>query len=436
MRNQNRFVLAAALAAALVFPVACATTHTTSSTSTDNGMTTNTSSTTVAPAIPTSSNSQLNTVNGNVTTVTNPDGSITTTTQNADGSLTTITRSSNGTILSQGTVPMASSSMNNLNSNSTSTTVTNPDGSVTTTTRNADGSTTTVTRSSSGTILSSSNVPASTSSTTTSVTTGGATAPGSTKITTTTTTTTYAQPMNNQPATASATVTTAPPMASAGQVEVMQPYGFGHSRNHGRSVDLNVFADWANFSHGANGGGGLPGTATTGNLGTSFKNANGYGASLNAFFAPTLSLELGASRINPGPTFTPAIAGIGAFTGTKVRMTPITAALQWHFLANHSFDPYVGLGGAYVMFNSRTNITNAGATGFQSVHFSDRGGPLADAGIGFGFGHSFGLIVDAKYIRLRGNGTTNFGNGAGTTPTAATFDLNPLIVSAGIRFGF
>jgi len=467
IRSHNRFVLAAALGAAILFPIGCASSHRDVNTGTNNtnspnfapgttsdttSMSSSTSTSTSSPAV---SGTSTQTATSNTTyvtpatnlntqttspqsnTVTNPDGSTTTTTTNADGSTTTVTRSASGALIS------SSNTTTSQTVYPRSTIVTNADGSTTTTTYNADGSTTMVTRNANGTIISSGN-PTSSQSTTTNVTTGNATT-GTTKVTTTTTTTFYGQPgfVNGVPATATATVNTPPPtyvqqpaMASSTQTDIYPTYGFGRSRNHGRSVDLNLFADWADFTNASRTGGGLPGTVATGPLGTSFKNANGYGASLNMFFAPTLSVEFGASRITPSATFIPSVAGVPTFTGTKVRMTPITGTLQWHFLANHSFDPYIGLGGAYVMFNSTSNIVNSGGTGFESVGFSDRGGPLANAGVSIGFGRSVGLIFDAKYIRLRGNGTTNFGTGAGVTPTAATFDLNPLILSGGIRFGF
>jgi len=404
IRSHNGFVLAAALGAAILFPIGCASSHRDVNTGTIN-----TNSPNFAPG---------------------------TTDSTANTAMTSST--SQTTMQNQTPNTTYSTPATNQQSN----TVTNPDGSTTTTTTNPDGSTTTVTRSASGALISNGTATSS-QSTTTTVTTGNANT-GTTKITTTTTTTFYGQPglVNGVPATATATVNAPPPptyvtpMASSTQTDIYPAYGFGHSRNHGRSVDLNLFAAWADFTNANRTGGGLPGTVATGPLGTSFRNANGYGASLNMFFAPTLSVEFGASRITPSATFIPSVAGIPTFTGTKVRMTPITGTLQWHFLANHSFDPYVGIGGAYVMFNSTSNITNGGTSGFQSVGFSDRGGPLANAGVSIGFGHSVGLIFDAKYIRLRVNGTTNFGTGAGVTPTAATFDLNPLILSGGIRFGF
>lgn len=345
------------------------------------------------------------------------------------------------------TTPDTSSGGSGYSTSTTSATSSSTMPQTTTTTNNLNGTTTTTTTST--TTDANGNVIANTQpvtmvapvvtgqqTTSTSVMTQPVPA-GGTRITTTTTTTYYGQPpgmTTAAPATATATVTTSnPPMVSSGQTDVgtTSYFGFGPRHNHGRSLDLNLFADWANFSNTR--GTGIPGTVATGPLGTSFKSANGYGISLAAFVAPALAVEFGASRINPDATFTATNAGFVPVTGTRVRMTPITATLQWHFLANHSFDPYIGLGGAYVMFQNRTNVVG-GTTGLQSVNFSDRGGLLADAGVGFGLGRGFGLIFDAKYLRLRGSGTTNFGNN--TVPLKSTFDLNPVILSAGIRFGF
>jgi outer membrane protein W len=198
-------------------------------------------------------------------------------------------------------------------------------------------------------------------------------------------------------------------------------YGSG-----GRYIDFTVFANWANFQNGGN----INGTTATGSLGTSFRNSNGYGIGVNAFMGRALSLDLSASRIEPSARFTPANGS--AFAPARVRMTPITAALAWHFFPNGSIDPYLGAGGAYVMFNN-SNFTTAN-NGITGIGFRDRSGAMAEGGVLFGLNRNFGVTVDAKYMWLRGSGNAQFAGG--TTGGLSNFTLNPFIVSAGLRFGF
>jgi outer membrane protein W len=198
-------------------------------------------------------------------------------------------------------------------------------------------------------------------------------------------------------------------------------YGSG-----GRYIDFTVFANWANFQNGGN----INGTAATGSLGTNFRNSNGYGIGVNAFMGRALSLDLSASRIEPSARFTPANGS--AFAPARVRMTPLTAALAWHFFPNGSIDPYLGAGGAYVMFNN-SNFTTAN-NGITGIGFRDRSGAMAEGGVLFGLNRNFGVTVDAKYMWLRGSGNAQFAGG--TTGGLSNFTLNPFIVSAGLRFGF
>ena len=196
-----------------------------------------------------------------------------------------------------------------------------------------------------------------------------------------------------------------------------------------------IFADRASFSSDNNS---LSGTLDTGVLGTDIRHQDGWGLGFNTYLGRTnLSLEFTGSRIRPRATLTPANTNFNPITDLRIKMTPITGALQLHWNPRSSVDFYVGGGGAYVMMKP-DNSFNAAGTGLTSVRFRDEWGPLVNAGLGFGFSPNFGINFDAKYMWVRANARTTFGDETviGNVGNSQRIGLNPFILSAGLRFGF
>jgi outer membrane protein W len=99
-----------------------------------------------------------------------------------------------------------------------------------------------------------------------------------------------------------------------------------------------------------------------------------------------------------------------------------------HPLGAGTFDPYVGVGGAYAEFNDLTDQA-LGAAGIGTVTVKGTAGFAGSAGIRIALGSSAGFVVDAKYLAVKPQS-----QGASGPPTDLKW--NPLLVSAGFGFRF
>jgi outer membrane protein W len=211
-----------------------------------------------------------------------------------------------------------------------------------------------------------------------------------------------------------ANIYASPPGMTSSSTTIYQPAPSLRGRRF-PNVNFLVFTDRASFSNDNNS---LSGTVNTGAFGTDIRNQEGWGLGFNTYLGRTnLSTEFTASQIRPRATLTPANATFNPINDLRIKMTPITGALQLHWNADNSFNP--------------------GTTGLTSIHFRDEWGPLVNAGLGFGFSPNFGINFDAKYMWVRANATTTFTEGTiANVGNAERIGLNPFVVSAGLRFGF
>jgi len=204
-------------------------------------------------------------------------------------------------------------------------------------------------------------------------------------------------------------------------------------RRHFPTLDILAFADRATFSENNRA---INGSLNTGPLSSSFRGENGWGVGLNWYMGARLSTEFTGSRIRPRATFTPTNSGFNPITGLRIRMTPITGALQFHFMPHASIDPYIGGGAEYVTFHADRGF-NAGTSGLTSVNIRDEWGPMVNAGLRLGNAHGLSFNVDGKYSWIRARAETTFNNATiGNVGNSRRVGLNPLILSAGVRLGF
>ena len=159
----------------------------------------------------------------------------------------------------------------------------------------------------------------------------------------------------------------------------------------------------------------------------------GYGAAVNVFLGDRLSLEVAAARIEPETTVTRrrAVGGPVTVGGGNLEIMPLTATLQFHFAPNGFIDPYIGAGGAYVLYD----LTDSPETDdIQQIDSDDDIGFAVNAGVGFRLGSNFAINVDAKYIPIESNATAVV---IGENEEAAgRFEVSPIIVSAGLSLRF
>lgn len=156
-----------------------------------------------------------------------------------------------------------------------------------------------------------------------------------------------------------------------------------------------------------------------------FRDGNGYGVSLTRYWSNHLALEAAASQLHqPG---TVDFGGQQVLDVGRLRMRPISLALQWHLFHGETVDPYVGAGAAYVFMQSLSSA-DLDNSGIGNVEVKNGFAPLANAGVNVGIGHSLALAFDFKYLRFRPD--------SGPADARVRLDLNPLIMAAGLRFRF
>lgn len=168
-------------------------------------------------------------------------------------------------------------------------------------------------------------------------------------------------------------------------------------------------------------------SSTTGDPGGDirFKEGSGFGLSLSHYWRSHLALELGASELRQSGHVD--LAGQELLDVGRLKIRPFTATAQWHLAPGTTFDPFVGIGGAYV-FTSRLSSTDLDQSGIGTVDVKNGFAPLANAGANFSIGHNLSLAVDFKYLRFRPD--------SGPADARVRLNLNPLIAAAGLRWRF
>jgi outer membrane protein W len=164
-------------------------------------------------------------------------------------------------------------------------------------------------------------------------------------------------------------------------------------------------------------------------LGVELDAQMGYGLAANIFFGNRLSTEFAIYRVENELVFRRRAVGA---EGDDVEMMPITGVLQFHFAPNGFIDPYVGVGAAYVLFDDVDAPDELSNLDFESIDFDDDVGLALNAGLGIRITNNFGITLDGKYVPLESSATARRTTGAQDT----TFDMNPIILSAGVSIRF
>ncbi|GAC1428721.1 MAG: hypothetical protein NVSMB68_00800 [Thermoanaerobaculia bacterium] len=161
-----------------------------------------------------------------------------------------------------------------------------------------------------------------------------------------------------------------------------------------------------------------------------FRGKLGYGAGVNVFFGRSVSFAIDASEVRPDARF--GFAGATLNQG-DIKMIPITGVLQYHFAPKGFVDPYIGAGGAYVIFDNLRNFSDAGRVGVRQINFKDDVGLALNAGAGFNFSPHVGITGDVKYVPVKSSATAVFATGPNQSQR---IKINPVIASAGLTFHF
>ena len=113
-----------------------------------------------------------------------------------------------------------------------------------------------------------------------------------------------------------------------------------------------------------------------------------------------------------------------------VWLLPPTLTLQYHFVTEEGFRPYLGTGLNYTIFYGADEGPTADDVSYDnSVGFAFQGG------FDFDLNEKWFLNIDAKYILLSSDVTVNATSALGAI-VGADVDINPLIIGFGIGMKF
>lgn len=147
----------------------------------------------------------------------------------------------------------------------------------------------------------------------------------------------------------------------------------------------------------------------------------GLGVLYNRFWTTGFSTEFAYQRL--GADMSVSLGDVAAQVA-ELDLDVLSGTAQLHFGRRGLFNPYIGAGVAYI----------SGEAGFideeelESVDFESEVEYLANAGLNVGLGRSFTVFVDGKYILFGARGEGE--------PEEETLDLNPLVISGGVKWRF
>lgn len=196
-----------------------------------------------------------------------------------------------------------------------------------------------------------------------------------------------------------------------------------------RGVEVSLLGTWT----GIPGERPLEGIGELGDSKVDFDTAYGYGAALNVFLSSKLSLEVAASTSNPRADLIVHVSSdaVGIIHLGRVRVTPVTAALQYHFSPVRRFDWYVSAGAAFVSLE-RTGALETGGFPLEKFDFNNDPGLVLGGGASYEIAKRLALTGDVKVVPLRSSGTATFSQGSSEGHVV----ISPVIASAGISYRF
>jgi outer membrane protein W len=153
-----------------------------------------------------------------------------------------------------------------------------------------------------------------------------------------------------------------------------------------------------------------------------FNDAKGYGVSYNHFWTRSLSTEFSGYWLRAQGAID--VNGSRVLDVGKLELKPVVANVQWHFARSSMFSPYIGAGVAWVRAGNLSN-SDLDLAGIGTVKIDKKVTYDGNAGVIIGFGSTFAVAADAKYIKYEPDAKA-----AGNTEK---LKLNPLVISVGLK---
>ena len=147
----------------------------------------------------------------------------------------------------------------------------------------------------------------------------------------------------------------------------------------------------------------------------------GYGVSYNRFWTGSFSTEFAYQRL--GADLTLSVRDISRQAG-ELDLDILSATGQLHFARGFFISPYVGGGVAYVSGEAGSIDEDE----LESADLENEINWLVNGGLNIGLGRSTAIFVDGKYVMYEARGEGDSDDDA--------LDVNPLIISAGLKFRF
>src|SRR5688500_48290 len=194
-----------------------------------------------------------------------------------------------------------------------------------------------------------------------------------------------------------------------------------------RSVDVTGWVTWADPS-----GDTIEDVDDLSDVEVEFDSEQGYGLGVNVFWSDRISTEFAAHVLEPDLTLRSTDPTIPLSVFGSLEMIPITATLQFHFAPEGRFDPYIGAGAAWVLFDEVTDAS-LDAIDVDSIAFDDDFGFVVNAGVSIGLTELIAINLDAKYVPVSSAARAVI---AGVPGDAVDVDINPTILSAGLSLQF
>lgn len=161
-------------------------------------------------------------------------------------------------------------------------------------------------------------------------------------------------------------------------------------------------------------------TDDLGSIDVEFDEDMGYGVLYNRFWFGGFSTEFAYQRLGADLTlsFEDVVEG-----STELDLDILSATAQLHFARGSMISPYIGGGVAYISGEAGS----IDADELEAADLENEVDFLANAGLNLGF-RSFVIFVDGKYVMYEARGEGDSDEDA--------LDVNPLIISAGVKFRF
>lgn len=158
-----------------------------------------------------------------------------------------------------------------------------------------------------------------------------------------------------------------------------------------------------------------------------FDSGSGFGAGFSRMLWQHVSGEIAVFKTSSSANVREGSANVADLG--DIDLTPITASLRYHFRPGQTVDVYVGGGLAYVGVDD-LDSPDLRTIGSAPVRLDNKTTASLGGGLLISFGKRWGVALDARYIPLEISG--HIPDETGTVKV----DMNPLLVSGGVRLRF